>query len=306
MNQTPALLLMVAACVWLSACTKCSEPRVAPKTEPNKTEIAALAHADSPDAGAAAARPMAEIPKLPPSPPSNMVKVAAGEFTMGCDASTHGACPADEQPARKVYLDAFMVEITEVTTAQFITCIQAGACSTPYSGPGCNLRVKGREDHPINCLDTGQGEEYCSWTGRRLPSEAQWEKAARGTDNREYPWAHGPPTCAQAVMRSDEGDSCGRGVTTWEVGSRPTGASFYGALDMAGNVAEFVQDSYDPAYYSQGVTDNPRGPKGSMMGVARGGCYADTSALRATARRPVNRGRKSPEVGFRCVGEVEP
>jgi formylglycine-generating enzyme required for sulfatase activity len=147
-----------------------------------------------------------------------MVRVPAGEFTMGSKGGH-----SDEKPEHRVYLEEFYIDKYEVTVAQYRACVEAGACTAPSTGQYYNWGRSERENHPINGVDWDQAQAYCGWAGKRLPSEAEWEKAARGTDGRTYPWGNATPTCGYAVM-SQGGDGCGQD-STWPVGSKPSGAS---------------------------------------------------------------------------------
>jgi formylglycine-generating enzyme required for sulfatase activity len=173
-------------------------------------------------------------------PAEDMVCVPAGEFIMG---SPEGRGNSDEHPQHTVYLDAFYIDKTEVTAAQYQRCVEAGACSAPNTGGYCTYGVGGKSDHPINCVDWNQAAVYYFWAGKRLPTEAEWEKAARGTDGRIYPWGDAEPDCTKAQL-----GGCGGQTVT--VGTRSTGMSPFGALDMASNVFEWVMDWYDIGYYS--------------------------------------------------------
>ncbi len=144
----------------------------------------------------------------------------------------------DEKPERIVYLDAFWIDRTEVTQSMYAKCDTDG-CKKPACG-------NDGDNYPVICVDWKSANAYCNWAGRRLPTEAEWEKAARGTDNRTYPWGNEPASCEFSVMDdlTGSGNGCGQNFA-WEVGSKPEGVSPYGALDMAGNVAEWVADWED-------------------------------------------------------------
>jgi formylglycine-generating enzyme required for sulfatase activity len=232
-------------------------------------------------------------------PMPGMVEVPGGTFEMGSMASSN------EQPIRQVYVDAFWIDQTEVTVAAYAACVAAGACSEPSWGTDtdCNWMVAGREAHPVNCVTWYQADGHCRWAGggtKRLPTEAEWEKTARGTDARLYPWGNAPaPSCTHAVLSEDGEDGCGMS-STWPVGSRPLGASPYGALDMVGNVWEWVFDYYGP--YDPADTVNPTGPTTWASPVERGGAWNNpVELMRTTERLSGEPGSPSPAVGFRCA-----
>lgn len=167
--------------------------------------------------------------------PDDMVPVPEGEFEMGA------AVVSDEQPMRQVYLDDFWIDRTEVTVSDYAECEAIGVCAEPSTGGNCNWMVAGREDHPVNCVTWFDADTYCTWVDggtKRLPTEAEWEKAARWMDARTYPWGDTPePSCSHVVMDDASAGSDGCGMeSTMEVGSKPMGTSPYGAHDMAGNV----------------------------------------------------------------------
>ncbi len=222
-----------------------------------------------------------------------MVYVPAGEFLMGNSEDVSGIAA----PEHTVYLDGFWIDQTEVTNAQMQLCVQDGHCEPP---PNCRwgpapCPAPDTADHPVVCMSWYGAQEYCAWAGGRLPTEAEWEKAARGTDGREYPWGDAVPTCEHAQFEPCDG-------TTTAVGSKPEGTSPYGALDMAGNVYEWVADWYDPNYYESSPSLNPQGPAYSPYRVYRGGSWLGfPSNLTCWGR-----GREDPYVhqcylGFRCA-----
>ncbi|MBI4704545.1 MAG: formylglycine-generating enzyme family protein [Deltaproteobacteria bacterium] len=260
-------------------------------------------------AAVAPAAPRPE-PPAPPPPAEDMVLVPAGDFWMGCAPQDWGC--GDDNMRHQVYLDAFYIDRTEVTVAQYRSCVNARGCTadhlTEWGLPGslkpgeeCNWNKSGRDSHPINCVDWSQAEAYCRFAGKRLPTEAEWEKAARGTDGRIYPWGSAAPSCHYAVM-DDGGHGCGRDSTS-PVGSKPAGASPYGALDMAGNVWEWTADWYGKAYYAASPERNPTGPSGGSLRVLRGRSWDLHHAMNFRASKrdwfvPEDRSRAQ---GFRCA-----
>jgi formylglycine-generating enzyme required for sulfatase activity len=232
---------------------------------------------------------------------SLMVLVPAGEFTMGSDQGYFN----DERPAHKVYLDAFYIDKHEVTNAQYHKFVEATDQPIPShrNDPEYDLWTKDGPpaeiaDYPVINVAWTDAAAYCKWAGKRLPTEAEWEKAARGVDERIYPWGNQPPEAINIpYLKRWE-----RGQTYQPVGSNKAGASPYGVLDMAGNVAEWVADWYDPFYYKHSPAKNPAGPKDGFYKVVRGGSALNVRFyLRSIDRdydTPENRGK---ETGFRCV-----
>lgn len=218
--------------------------------------------------------------------PGAMVEVPAGDFTMGCDARS---CGGDEQPQRVVTLSAFEIDRTEVTQAEYTACILDGACEEPACDWSCD-----QPDLPAGCVTWAQAKAFCSWAGKRLPTEAEWEKAARGED-RTYPWGDDEPNCSLANM-------AGCGGALRPVGSAPDGASPYGALDMAGNVVELVADWYDAGYYLGAPTTDPQGPQNGTRYSGRGGGFkSDSDFLRASKRDWYDPTDTAVSLGFRCA-----
>ncbi|MBW2454898.1 MAG: SUMF1/EgtB/PvdO family nonheme iron enzyme, partial [Deltaproteobacteria bacterium] len=246
-------------------------------------------------------------------PISARVTVPAGELTMGCAPDSGPHCALDQQPAHTVRLDEFLIDRAEITVAQYRQCVDEDVCNAEgLTGSGkegkdldrlkCNWNESGRASHPINCVSWTQALDYCRWAGGTLPTEAQWERAARGDDGRLFPWGANRATCTQAVMKSDEGPACGRGLT-WQAGSHPAGASPYGALDLAGNVREWVHDWYQVQQYEDPTTQNPPGPAVGTERVVRGGGWQDgPDGLRATTRGHLGPDQRATDLGFRCVG----
>jgi formylglycine-generating enzyme required for sulfatase activity len=221
--------------------------------------------------------------------PGDMVSVSAGDFMMGC-AGTDTQCQNDEKPLHRVTLSAFEIDRTEVTQDQYAACVEAMACGAPTCDWDCS-----KTNYPAGCVTWAQAKAYCGWAGKRLPTEAEWERAARGTDGRLYPWGNDIPDCTHANMAS-----CGAGAEP--VGNHPKGASPYGALDMAGNVVEMVADWYDASFYQTSPTNNPTGPAtGTRYGGRGGGYRSEPVWLRASARDWYDLLDASASLGFRCA-----
>ncbi|MCX5867011.1 MAG: SUMF1/EgtB/PvdO family nonheme iron enzyme [Proteobacteria bacterium] len=226
-----------------------------------------------------------------------MVLIPAGEFMMGCNESVDNQCREAEKPFHKVSLDAYYIDKYEVTVDQYAQCVQAGKCSKPADGRDCNWGISDRGNHPINCVDWNQAGAYCGWAGKRLPREAEWEKAARGRDGRIYPWGNEKATCEYAVFEENYPNSgCGR-YSTWPVGSKIKDVSPYGVMDMAGNVGEWINDALN----SRGSSS---GPRYSLRG---GYWFSDADILRTSFRIVNSLGPSFQEskLGFRCVRDAK-
>ncbi len=227
-----------------------------------------------------------------------LVCVPAGDFLMG-STDADGNAYGDEMPQHTVYLDAYWIDQTEVTNAQYAQCVAAGVCRRPDSERSWTRSSyygsSQYADFPVIEVSWDDAVDYCTWAGRQLPSEAQWEKAARGTDGRIYPWGNQAPNTNLLNYFNNLGD-------TTAVGSYPDGASPYGALDMAGNVWEWTADWYDSDYYSSRTTwRNPAGPSSGDNRVLRGGSWNDSArAGRAALRGRVTPGSRASNLGFRC------
>ena len=240
----------------------------------------------------------------PYRPPEDMATIPAGSFQMGCNAGAEPGsperCGRDEQPQHSVYLDSFKIDRHETTNAEYAVCVGMGTCTPPrfrFSRTRSSYYENPKyASYPVMYVDWYQAAAYCTWAGRRLPTEAEWEKAARGPDARPYPWGEDLPGCARANLGFCTGD-------TSAVGSYPTGASPYGVMDLAGNVWEWVADWYGPGYYSSSPDSNPSGPASGTHKVIRGGSWFHGPELaRSSHRFEMEPGRLiSFGVGFRCA-----
>ncbi len=255
------------------------------------------------------------------------VYVPAGAFMMGNHIQF-----TNEDPPHEVTLDAFWIDRTEVTNVQFAKFIKETGYQTDAEilgsgyalssgiwqkvnkanwqhpqGPESNL--DGLEEHPVVQVSWDDAKAYCEWAGRRLPTEAEWEKAARGTDSRTYPWGETAPTgnLVNFADKNTTADWANKSENdgyqfTAPVGSYPSGASLYGAFDMAGNVDEWVNDWYDAFYYQNSPSNNPPGPVNGNLLVLRGGSWhGDDSNLRTGSRSAAVLGFRYTNVGIRCA-----
>lgn len=223
-----------------------------------------------------------------------MVLVPAGEFPMGSDEGDD-----DEQPVHRVVLDHFYLDTFEVTNGRFAQFVAAIQSEPPWGFADQETPVL-QAEQPVRWVNWLEAWGYCLWAGKRLPTEAEWEKAARGTDGRTYPWGNDPPTAAHAVFGLKEGDE-----TVAPIGHRDQGRSPYGVHDLAGNLYEWVSDWYDEDVYAQPPRHNPRGPSAGTAKVQRGGSYINQPyRLRAAFRTKGDPTEHDPHVGFRCAQEA--
>jgi formylglycine-generating enzyme required for sulfatase activity len=219
------------------------------------------------------------------------VEVPAGTFTMGCDPAADPTCELDEQPAHDVSVAAFAIDRLEVQVGDYGACQDAHKCTPPVTAAG----APDNPSLPMTSVSVDQAEAFCTWAGKRLPTEAEWEKAARGTDGRLYPWGDDAPDCERAAM-----PGCRERLQPAD--THPTGASPYGALNMSGNAWEWVSDYYADNWYAESDSSNPVGPDPTGLRVVRGAShFADTTGLRVSNREPAITGASCPLCGFRCV-----
>jgi formylglycine-generating enzyme required for sulfatase activity len=206
--------------------------------------------------------PSAGDTRTRPRDGAEMVYVPAGEFVMGSTEDDPDA-NVDEEPVHTVHLDAFWIDRTEVSNAQYRQCVEAGDCDEPTCWDEDDVNAP---DQPVVCVTWDNAQAFAAWVGGRLPTEAEWEKAARGTDGRIYPWGNSAPGCQIANHANCVGHARA-------VGSYPQGASPYGVLDLAGNVWEWVADWYGRDYYARSPARQPPGPESGTFRVLRGGSF---------------------------------
>ena len=251
---------------------------------------------------------------LPISPPE-MVLVPAGTFTMG-----HTKEGKTERPPHTVTITRpFYLDRTEVTAETYKRCVAAEKCTrssvhgprvdeaeaTKFA-PYCTEPDPAKSLHPINCIDQGQAAKLCAFLGKRLPTEAEWEYAARGKDERLYPWGEEPVACTMGNFARTAGQCQGREKGPMPVGSFPDRGSPFGALDMAGNVWEWVADGFEPSAYTKTERKDPLVTTGAK-GVLRGGSWDfASSAAKATTRYAFDRASGHVSTGVRCAKTADP
>lgn len=234
-----------------------------------------------------------------------MVLIPAGEYTMGSREEDKGV-DNDERPAHRVNLDAFYIDQYEVTNSRYAKFFQKTKRAAPKYWSEQVLKQHGNK--PVVEVDWSDASAYCAWARRRLPTEAEWERAARGTDQRLYPWGDTTPDRSFANL-----DNCcdfkNHSALT-EVGSLGRGKSLYGVYDMAGNVWEWVADWYDESYYIKSPERNPNGPSQGILRVVRGGAWTSNpvsvrSAFRDKLSPSNRRAAQDGDLGFRCAQDAK-
>lgn len=255
--------------------------------------------------------------------PPERVRIEAARFRMGSDDDaiaraieacllsppSRGRCGADlftdEKPEHEVYLSAYSIDRREVSNESYLRCVSAGACA-PAGISESDLRV-GRPEHPVAAVSHREAQAYCEWVQGSLPTEAQWERAARGDSARSFPWGRVWNTRLANHGASDDGESELDGyLYAAPVDAFPDGRSFYGLLNMAGNVGEYVADRYGP-YDPKASAVDPEGANTGSERVIRGGSWrSPPHALRVTARARIPSDERRADVGFRCAYAQQP
>jgi formylglycine-generating enzyme required for sulfatase activity len=254
-------------------------------------------------------------------PDLRWVALPAGTLRMGSDSDVKV-----EKPVHEVKVPTFMMTKTEITVEQYAMCVRAGRCTKPSIADDlfwrrycelcgscpkptthwrvrCNWSVKGRNDHPINCVDWKQARSFCFWAGGRLPSEAEWEHAARSGEGWKYPWGDEEASCSRVVMYEDEcRHGCGVNGTR-KVCSKPSGNTKQGLCDMLGNVSEWVEDCWHRDYHGAPNTGNPWTMNCDELDyrVSRSGGWAYQYKIGTSDRRYEKASCRTDFQGFRCA-----
>ena len=316
-------ILLIAIClVFLAGCTGFARQAAQVTAEAQARTL--IAHAQS----LPTVTPIPSVTPIPTSTSSLLAEITdangvtmrlvpAGEFTMGVDAdvastecqkftSVISSCNRDffiKLAPHKVTLSDFYMDTYEVTNAAYKRCVDTDKCAPPTQSDSNTRSVYyGKpefDEYPVIYVDWSMAKTYCEWRGARLPTEAEWEKAARGTDGRAYPWGEGI-SCDKANYRSYEGNNCV--YETTKVGSYLDDASPYGIYDMAGNVHEWVNDWYEEKYYQSSPSSNPLGPDSGEFHVLRGGSWRnDESYVYSASRVGTEPTATTNSIGFRCA-----
>lgn len=315
MKNITALILF-----FLTACTPINAPTLASTSTPLPTIPTQIVPTSTTEniptvtvLSTVALTPTAEVVNIKTSSIDGMpqVYIPAGKFHMG---GMDVRRAPNEIPDHDVQLSAYWMDQLEVTNAMYGLCVNAGACTAPQSFKSQRraeyFEIPEFKDYPVVYITWGQARVYCEWAGRRLPTEAEWERAARGDDFRTFPWGENKADGLLTNFNMLVGD-------TSRVGTYPLGASPFGVLDMAGNVAEWVNDFYTFEYSVSGNLANPTGPEtsSSFNRVVRGGSLGDAEInIRVSKRSSVKGpnpnaapgssaylGDFSPRIGFRCA-----
>jgi len=256
--------------------------------------------------------PTGQEPPTSGSSSVEMVRIPAGEFLMGCSPGD-GECQSDERPPHKVWVSEFWMDKTEVTVAEYKKCVDIGYCQEHFDDEACFVYhegnwIQGRvqepfrgEDQPAVCVDWSQAKSYCEWVGKRLPTEAEWEKAARG----------GAPGARYGDLDAIAWYDQNSGGATHPVGKKqPNG---YGLYDMLGNAWEWCSDWYGGSYYNDSPGRDPHGPNLGLKRVQRGGSWCPGSPKfpgswmwRASHRASYYQGSELTSIGFRCASSTAP
>lgn len=240
------------------------------------------------------AAPDADAVETDGSVPPGMIVIPGGPFLRGCNHAVEDCTNLPDQvPLAMIEVSTFAIDETEVTQAAYKRCMDAGICAMPAAG----FDPLNKGAHPVASVTWQQAQDYCAYDGKRLPTEAEWEKASRGADGRKYPWGNFDPTCQLAHYL----DCALGGTSPLPVASRG-GDSPYGLKDMSGNIIEWINDWHDNQYYYLSPTTDPQGPPAGTRKVIRGGGFSTgTRYLRSSDRGIQMPAVASVYVGFRCA-----
>lgn len=236
-----------------------------------------------------------------------MIVISAGSFPMGVPSGDRDG-GRDEYPRHDVFVDAFAIDKFEVTNGRYLEFVKSTGHRVPQNprNPTRNLWqgesiTESLIDRPAVNVDWFDAEAYCRWAGKRLPTEAEWEKAAKGTSDRRFPWGNVEPTAKHLNFNQRWiGEK-----TLMPVGSYEAGKSPYGIYDMAGNVWEWVNDWYDARYYEKSPSKNPTGPDTGTKKVIRGaGWQNETPTVRIFTRVESDPTVRNESTGFRCASDA--
>lgn len=312
-------LLVLSACETLQIPPEQTQPEVM-VFNPTKTMTPEPIPTNTPVPPTETTQPKATATPFPTNPPvptpegeitvGETVEIPGASFMMGCNGEINGnwGCPDSELPYHEVTLQSYIIDRYEVTNLQYKACVDAGVCEPPksdssrtrnnyFTNPDYDL-------YPVIHVTYEDAQTYCEWAGMRLPTEAEWELAARSVYANLYPWGNADPDCTLANSLNNLNATSCVGDTTM-VGSYPLGGSDYGVMDMAGNVWEWVADFYSVDWYSLSPTENPQGPESGSERVVRGGGWSGSwQYLRAASRAYDLPFYSGADLGFRCAMDI--
>ena len=316
------IIFLLMSLLVLSACEPLQTPPEQAETDikvfnPTETFTPEPIPTETPIPPTETAQPEPTNTPLPTNPPvptleseiivGELVEIPGASFMMGCNGEINGdfSCPDSELPYHEVTLPSYYIDRYEVTNSQYKECVDAGVCEAPRSDGSTT-----REDYftnpdyalyPVIQVTYEDAQTYCEWAGMRLPTEAEWELAARSVFANLYPWGNEDPDCTRANSLNNLNATSCVGDTTM-VGSYPLGSSDYGVMDMAGNVWEWVADYYAADYYEVSPTENPLGPESGSERVVRGGGWSGSWRYLRTPSRAYDLPFYSgADLGFRCA-----
>jgi formylglycine-generating enzyme required for sulfatase activity len=226
------------------------------------------------------------------------IYIKSGEFIMGSSEQDLEHAD-DELPQHRVFLNAYWISKTEITNGMYKKCVDAGVCKYSVSHiTNPHFLDPVYVNHPVVYINWKGAQTFCNWIGGRLPTEAEWEKAARGPDGEQYPWN----SKVDGLIFTNSDNLVG---DTTPVNAFPASVSYYGVLDMNGNVREWVYDWYDPNYYQYSPYNNPQGPEKTGLKVLKGASYLDPLRYTRAANRLAHKSNSPGAVrGFRCAISV--